>query len=106
MLTGLVADARNAEATSNAEQLRVVREVLSGPEQQMLPSQRTIIQPVEPKGASSLAAVKYAGRALAEWSIVVNECNSFVDRRRDEGQLGLKEVEVPSLGVEANKRAF
>jgi hypothetical protein len=31
---------------------------------------------------------------------VVSECNSFVDRRRDEGVLGLNDVEVPSLGVE------
>jgi hypothetical protein len=61
------------------------------------------VQPVEPKGASALAA-KYAGRALAEWSMVVSECNSFVDRRRDEGVLGLSDVEVPTLGVEGLRR--
>ncbi|KAK8049578.1 hypothetical protein PG994_011308 [Apiospora phragmitis] len=42
---------------------------------------------------------KYSGRALAEWSLVVAECNSFIDRRRDEGVPDLSEVEVPSLGM-------
>ena len=59
--------------------------------------------PVEPRGASVLSS-KYAGRALAEWTMVVSECNSFVDRRRDEGVLGLMEVEVPTLGVEGLRR--
>ncbi|KAL1841279.1 hypothetical protein VTJ49DRAFT_7281 [Mycothermus thermophilus] len=52
-----------------------------------------------PTGVYAQGAV-YAGRALAEWSMVVSECNGFVDRRRDEGVLGLSEVEVPTLGVE------
>ncbi|KAK8114625.1 hypothetical protein PG999_006694 [Apiospora kogelbergensis] len=42
---------------------------------------------------------KYSGRALAEWSLVVAECNSFIDRRRDEGVPDLSEVEVPSLAM-------
>ncbi|KAM7224268.1 Protein of unknown function (DUF1765) domain containing protein [Rhypophila decipiens] len=57
------------------------------------------VLPVKPVGIYASGAV-YTGRALAEWSLVVSECNSFVDRRRDEGVLGLAEVEVPSLGVE------
>ncbi|OAA65460.1 GPI inositol-deacylase [Niveomyces insectorum RCEF 264] len=65
---------------------------------------RTVVQPVEPKGHTALLRAKYAGRALAEWSLVVNECNSFIDRRRDEGVFGLKDVEVPSLGVEGLRR--
>ncbi|KAK4230655.1 hypothetical protein QBC38DRAFT_20207 [Podospora fimiseda] len=52
-----------------------------------------------PTGVYSSGAV-YCGRALAEWSIIVNECNSFVDRRRDEGVLGLSDVEVPILSVD------
>ncbi|KAL2022775.1 hypothetical protein VTK56DRAFT_4591 [Thermocarpiscus australiensis] len=52
-----------------------------------------------PTGVYAANAV-YTGRALAEWSIVVSECNSFVDRRRDEGVLGLSDVEVPMLSVE------
>ncbi len=67
------------------------------------PAQESIIMPVEPKGAFA-AGVKYAGRALAEWSLVVAECNSFVDRRRDEGVFGLSEVEVPTLGVEGFRK--
>jgi hypothetical protein len=64
---------------------------------------RSVIRPEEPLG-QAVTTSKYAGRALAEWCIVVNECNSFVDRRRDEGVLGLKEVEVPLLGVETLRK--
>ncbi|CCC06503.1 hypothetical protein SMACR_04896 [Sordaria macrospora] len=53
----------------------------------------------KPVGIYASGAV-YSGRALAEWSLVVSECNSFMDRRRDEGVLGLRDVEVPNLGVE------
>ncbi|KAK0731553.1 hypothetical protein B0H67DRAFT_549295 [Lasiosphaeris hirsuta] len=57
------------------------------------------VRALRPVGIYAQGAV-YAGRALAEWSLVVGECNSFVDRRRDEGVLGLSDVEVPSLSVE------
>ncbi|KAI1098893.1 DUF1765-domain-containing protein [Jackrogersella minutella] len=67
------------------------------------PMQDPIIMPVEPKGVFA-TGVKYAGRALAEWSLVVAECNSFVDRRREEGVLGLSDVEVPALGVEGFRK--
>ncbi|KAK4128597.1 DUF1765-domain-containing protein [Parathielavia appendiculata] len=63
------------------------------------PPAAATIRPERPTGVYAAGAV-YAGRALAEWSIVVGECNSFVDRRRDEGVLGLSEVEVPILGME------
>ncbi|KAI1137783.1 DUF1765-domain-containing protein [Hypoxylon sp. FL0543] len=66
-------------------------------------TQEPIIIPVEPKGVFA-TGVKYAGRALAEWSLVVAECNSFVDRRREEGVLGLSDVEVPALGVEGFRK--
>ncbi|RYP75535.1 hypothetical protein DL770_007388 [Monosporascus sp. CRB-9-2] len=68
------------------------------------PTQEPITRPVEPEGASA-AAVKYAGRALAEWGLVVGECNGFIDRRRDEGVLGLGDVEVPTLGVEGIRKS-
>ncbi|AEO54016.1 hypothetical protein MYCTH_2296057 [Thermothelomyces thermophilus ATCC 42464] len=58
-----------------------------------------VVRPERPTGVYAPGAV-YAGRALAEWSMVVGECNNFVDRRRDEGVLGLSEVEVPTLSVE------
>lgn len=57
------------------------------------------VRAVKPVGIYASGAV-YSGRSLAEWSLVVSECNSFVDRRRDEGVLGLRDVEVPNLGVE------
>lgn len=46
----------------------------------------------------------YKGRALAEWAIVVGECNGFLERRRNEGVPNLKLVEVPLLGVEGFRR--
>ncbi|KAI1077055.1 DUF1765-domain-containing protein [Whalleya microplaca] len=67
------------------------------------PTQEPIIKPVEPRGIF-VGGVKYAGRALAEWSLVVAECNSFIERRRDEGVLGLSDIEVPSLGVEGFRK--
>jgi hypothetical protein len=57
------------------------------------------VAPLKPSGVY-VSNATYAGRALAEWGIVVAECNSFVERRRDEGVLGLGEVEVPNLSVE------
>ncbi|KAF6826010.1 gpi inositol-deacylase [Colletotrichum plurivorum] len=62
-----------------------------------------LTQPLRPEGLYTKRAV-YTGRALAEWSIVVAECNGFVDRRRDEGVLGLSEVEVPLLTVEGFRK--
>ncbi|CZS91024.1 uncharacterized protein RCO7_01404 [Rhynchosporium graminicola] len=47
---------------------------------------------------------KYAGRALAEWALVVGECNNFVERRRGEGVPGLKWIEVPVLGTEGFRK--
>lgn len=66
-------------------------------------NERQVVQPLQPVGLFKERAT-YSGRALAEWSIVVHECNSFIDRRRDEGVCGLKDVEVPSLGVENLRR--
>ena len=54
--------------------------------------------------SESMKRAKYAGRALAEWSLVVAECNNFVERRRAEGVPSLKWVEVPTLGVEGFRR--
>ncbi|KAH8694920.1 hypothetical protein BGW36DRAFT_298792 [Talaromyces proteolyticus] len=47
-----------------------------------------------------LVASKYAGRALAEWAIVVSECDNFYDRRRDEGVPTDDLVEIPTLSVD------
>ncbi|KAI0852788.1 DUF1765-domain-containing protein [Daldinia vernicosa] len=67
------------------------------------PTQEPLVIPVEPKGVYATSA-KYAGRALAEWSLVVAECNSFVDRRRNEGVPGLSDVEVPALEMEGFRK--
>ncbi|KAF2766434.1 DUF1765-domain-containing protein [Teratosphaeria nubilosa] len=56
-----------------------------------------------PKGESREHA-RYAGRALAEWTIVVGECQSFFDRRKHEGVPEIKFVETPTMGVEVFKR--
>jgi hypothetical protein len=57
----------------------------------------------EPKGASKVHA-RYSSRALAEWNLVVGECQSFFERRKNEGVPSNKFVETPTLGVEVFKR--
>ncbi|KAJ5047248.1 uncharacterized protein L3040_003087 [Drepanopeziza brunnea f. sp. 'multigermtubi'] len=74
-----------------------------------VPGMSQEIAPRDPKlddlpGGERVRRAKYAGRALAEWALVVVECNNFVDRRRAEGVPGLKWVEVPTLGVEGFRR--
>lgn len=61
------------------------------------------VGPVKPAGAF-LKNLVYSGRALSEWSLVVAECNNFVERRRDEGVASLSDVEVPLLGVEGFRK--
>jgi hypothetical protein len=56
------------------------------------------------EGGERIARSKYAGRALAEWALIVGECNNFVERRQAEGVPGLKWVEIPTLGVEGFRR--
>lgn len=51
-----------------------------------------------------LVASKYAGRALAEWAQVVSECDSFFERRRDEGVPSDRLVETPTLGVDSFRK--
>jgi hypothetical protein len=47
---------------------------------------------------------KYCGRALAEWAVLIQECQNFYERRKYEGVVGLKRVETPMLGVEGFRR--
>ncbi|KGO68344.1 Uncharacterized protein family UPF0592 [Penicillium expansum] len=51
-----------------------------------------------------LVSSKYAGRALAEWTHIVSECDSFFARRRDEGVPTDRMVETPTLGVESFRK--
>lgn len=57
-------------------------------------------QPIGPAATSST----YAGRALAEWTFVSHECQNFFDRRKNEGVPSNKQVETPTLAVEAFRR--
>lgn len=95
------------EETKNAE----YREKFNTTDEQALLSQPSLptpsfLQPPSPypvpKAAAydKVVASKYVGRALAEWAIVVTECDSFFARRRDEGIPVDRLVETPTLGVE------
>ena len=56
-----------------------------------------------PEG-SFAGVARYSGRALAEWTLVVNECQNFFERRRNEGVPSNRMVETPTLGVESFRR--
>lgn len=88
-------------------QMRLFPPRLPGPAHQLLQERSNVVSsapgPVQPQGAS-MATARYAGRALAEWTVVVGECGSFFDRRLKEGVPGRKWVETPTLGVENFKR--
>ena len=58
--------------------------------------------PVPHGGAIALS--KYAGRALAEWAVVIAECQSFFERRKQEGVPTSRLVETPTLGVESFRK--
>ncbi|RDW94369.1 DUF1765-domain-containing protein [Coleophoma crateriformis] len=55
-------------------------------------------------GKGKTERAKYAGRALAEWALIVAECNNFVERRRAEGVPNLRLVEIPTLGIEGFRK--
>jgi hypothetical protein len=61
---------------------------------------RAEIQPVKP-AAEELRMAKYSGRALAEWALIVIECQNFFERRKEEGVPNNRLVETPTLGVES-----
>lgn len=52
----------------------------------------------------AIGSSKYVGRALAEWAIVVIECQNFFSRRKAEGIPADKWVETPTLRVETFRR--
>lgn len=58
----------------------------------------------KPIGTAAAESARYAGRALAEWSLAVNECQNFFERRRKEGVPSNDLVETPTLGVESFRR--
>ena len=56
-----------------------------------------------PVGQAAISA-RYSGRALAEWTLIVNECQNFFERRRSEGVPSNRLVETPTLNVESLRR--
>ncbi|KAL8945018.1 MAG: hypothetical protein Q9216_000002 [Gyalolechia sp. 2 TL-2023] len=60
-------------------------------------------EPVDPKGAAAVQG-KYAGRALVEWDLLVDEFQDFFRRRIAEGVPNDSLVETPTLGVETFRR--
>jgi hypothetical protein len=58
------------------------------------------IKPTKP-ATEELRMAKYSGRALAEWALIVIECQNFFERRKEEGVPNNKLVETPTLGVES-----
>ncbi|KAI4226878.1 MAG: hypothetical protein LQ349_006813 [Xanthoria aureola] len=57
----------------------------------------------QPQGGA-INVGKYAGRALAEWDLVLAEFKEFCDRRRAEGVPNQSQIETPTLGVETFRR--
>lgn len=58
-----------------------------------------VIQAAEPVGDARVRST-YSGRALAEWTCIIMECQGFFERRKGEGVPTDKHVETPTLGVE------
>lgn len=65
---------------------------------------RPDVEARRPRSAAAVSACTYAGRSLAEWTLVVNECQNFFDRRRSEGVPTASHVETPTLGIESFRR--
>lgn len=55
--------------------------------------------PLKPQGVV-VNETRYAGRALAEWALLVAECHNFFERRKQEGVPDNSKVETPTLSVE------
>lgn len=79
---------------------------LPAPAQNLLQSKSINIEPVlsTPPVGAAVTSSTYAGRALAEWTFVSHECQNFFDRRKNEGVPTNRQVETPTLNVEAFRR--
>lgn len=60
-------------------------------------------EPCEPTGTAHQVS-RYVGMALAEWELVVNECQVFFERRRADGVPTDSQVETPTLKVEPYRK--
>ena len=70
---------------------------------QSIRTENQVFEPIKPEGAA-VESSKYAGRALAEWAILITEFQTFFERRKHEGVPGDQQVETPTLGVETFRR--
>ncbi|KAL8985521.1 MAG: hypothetical protein Q9205_000780 [Flavoplaca limonia] len=61
------------------------------------------LKPSQAQGAA-VNVGKYAGRALAEWDLVLAEFKVFSERRRTEGVPNQTQIETPTLGIETFRR--
>ena len=55
--------------------------------------------PLKPSDLA-ISESRYAGRALAEWALLIAECHNFFERRKQEGVPDNAKVETPTLSVE------
>ncbi|KAI9808954.1 MAG: hypothetical protein M1827_007129 [Pycnora praestabilis] len=85
-----------------AKDRRLYAPRLPMPAQMFLQSKRPEpynIKPCRPKGPATQSSA-YIGKALAEWALIVIECQNFFERRKAEGVPAIRWVETPTLGVE------
>ncbi|KAF2191046.1 DUF1765-domain-containing protein [Zopfia rhizophila CBS 207.26] len=90
----------------NYQNMRLNPPRLPLPAQVLLQTKGINIGPVvgsKPSGPSAMSS-RYAGRALAEWTLISHECQNFFDRRKIEGVPSNRLVETPTLAVEAFRR--
>ncbi|EMD89265.1 hypothetical protein COCC4DRAFT_40404 [Bipolaris maydis ATCC 48331] len=76
------------------------------PAQNLLMQKGINLEPVlsTPPIGAAVTSSTYAGRALAEWTFISHECQNFFDRRKNEGVPTNRQVETPTLNVEAFRR--
>ena len=67
-------------------------------------SQETSPNATAPTQAKPHESDKYVGRALAEWNLLIAECENFFERRRAEGVPSYHLVETPTLSVDSFRR--
>lgn len=90
------------ETSTAGQDRRLYPPKLPPPTQMALQSGPTAMQgnkPCKPEGIA-VGPSKYAGRALAEWALLIIECQIFFERRNAEGVPTYQMVETPMLGVD------
>ncbi|KAL8658329.1 MAG: hypothetical protein Q9226_001073 [Calogaya cf. arnoldii] len=94
------------EASPFGKERQLDRPQLPGPPSKWLERpdvEVTDLSLYQPQGACTNVG-KYAGRALAEWDLVLAEFQEFSERRRAEGVPNHSQTETPTLGVETFRR--